>query len=106
MATPEELSRRRFSLEIGGEIIAVIKVDGIDFPWTYGHLVNTSKFERFRPYFTDATSWPEEDSDLDALCAEVRAKGGFILNCLETGERFTNVFLNRDDDVVWFRYYP
>ncbi|NIX77208.1 hypothetical protein [Microvirga terricola] len=105
-APPPEHFPERLVLELGGEAIAEIAVKAIDFPWTYGRLLDTSKFERYRPYFTDASSWPDDDQELDQLCSEVKLKGGFHLRCLTTGARFTDVVLNQEDEVVWFRCRP
>lgn len=104
--SPTASSPKQLVLKLGGEAIAEIVVDSIDFPWTYGHLIDPEKFERFRPYFTDASTWADDDPNLDSLCSEVRAKGGFRLHCLTTGAVFTDVLLHQEDCSVWFRYRP
>ncbi|WP_243368044.1 hypothetical protein [Microvirga solisilvae] len=104
-ATPDHVPRL-FALEFDGEVIAKIAVDDIDFPWTYGHLFESAKFERFRTYFTDVDSWPEDDPELEQVCSEVHAKGHFRLRCLETSAVFTDVVLHHEGNLVWFRYRP
>ena len=92
-----------WQLELGHEVIAEILNDGTDFPWTYGKLIDPSKFDRFRCYFSDDDTWPET-SEFDALLDEIRAKGGFILKNLRTGESFGSIRLNQEGQSVWFRH--
>lgn len=96
----------RASLELGGEAIAEIVVDDYEFPWTYGHLLRSEKFERFRTYLSDVDSWPEDDPELEQVCSEVNAKGHFRLRCLRTGIIFTDIVLHHQGSIVWFRYRP
>src|SRR5262245_4587665 len=94
----------RWHLELGGEVIARIADAGeYDFPWTYGRLVESPGFERFRPYFTDPDDWPEDDPAIEALCAEVHSRGGFVLHDFQTGEVHQGVRLNQRGEAVWFR---
>jgi hypothetical protein len=91
------------ALELGGEVIAEIAIEGMNYPWTYGRILDSRKFERFRVYFSQ--SWPENDPAFSKLRSEVEAKGDFRLRSLATNRRFT-VFLNQDGDIVWFRHHP
>jgi hypothetical protein len=94
----------RWHLELGGQLVARIDADEYDFPWTYGLLVDSPEFERFRRYFTDDTGWPDDDPELDALLGEVRDRGGFVFREVPTGVVYRNVMLNHDGgSVVWFR---
>jgi hypothetical protein len=73
----------RWHLELAGEVVAPIADAGdYDFPWTYGTLVSSPEFERFRPYFTDPDEWPDDDPAFEALYGEVQSRGGFILHDL------------------------
>ena len=95
----------RWQLELGDEVVARIDADEFDFPFTYGRLVDSPTFERFRRYFTDANDWPEDDVQLEALCGEVQESGGFLLREMPTGVAYCNVCLNHDgEQVVWFRH--
>jgi hypothetical protein len=94
----------RWHLELGDEVIAQIAdADDYDFPWTYGVLVNSPAFERFRPYFTDSEDWPDDDPAIEALCGEVQDRGGFVLRDHQTGESHPGIGLNQRGDSVWFR---
>lgn len=103
---PKASSPKHLALELGGEIIALMEVDGIDYPWTYATLLDTAKFERFRPYFTDTESSLDEDAELEALCAEVQIKGGFRLRCLATNKVFIDLVMHQEGNIVWFRCHP
>jgi hypothetical protein len=95
----------RWHLELAGEVVARIDPEGYEFPWTYGRLVGSPGFEQFRRYFTDPEGWPEEDAELDALCGEVQAGGGFVLRELPAGVAYRGVCLNHDGgEGVWFRH--
>ena len=95
----------RYHLELGGEVVALIEADMYEFPWTYGRLVNSPAFERFRRYFTDDNDWPEDDPELDALCGEVHDRGWFVLRDVSSGVVYPGVLLHHDGrDVVWFRH--
>jgi hypothetical protein len=48
----------RWQLELDKEVIARIDVDEFDFPFTYGQLVDSPLFERFRRYFSDPDQSP------------------------------------------------
>jgi hypothetical protein len=94
----------RWHLELGGEIVArIADTDEYDFPWTYGVLVESPGFERFRPYFTNPDDWPEDDPAIEALCGEVHARGGFALRDFQTGALHQGIRLNQRGESVWFR---
>jgi hypothetical protein len=95
----------RWHLELGGELIARISdLHSYEFPWTYGELVDSPKFERFRVYFNDPETWPEDDPEIEKLCGEVHVRGGFLLKDRWTGLEYREITLNHDNDVgVWFR---
>ena len=92
-----------WQLELGGEIVARLTGDEVDFPWTYATLIDAATFDRFRRYFSDEETWPDTPQ-FDALLAEVQAKGGFVLRNLRTGESFGSVRLHQEGNTVWFRY--
>jgi hypothetical protein len=95
----------RWHLELGDEVIArIADAHEYEFPWTYGVVVPSSEFERFRQYFTDSETWPEDDPAIEALCAEVNSRGGFRLRDLETGRAYESVTLNQNSEYVWFRF--
>jgi hypothetical protein len=94
-----------WQLELGCEIVAKIKTAGYEFPFTYGRLVDSSAFERFRKYFTDSNDWPDEDLSLEALCSEVQNRGGFLLRMMSSGVAYRGICLNHDGGQgVWFRH--
>jgi hypothetical protein len=93
----------RWHLELGGEVIARIDAEDYDFPWIYGRLVDSPAFERFRVYFADEDSWPETPK-FDALIAEIRAKGRFVLREVPTDLSYRSFRLNQEGEVVWFRF--
>jgi hypothetical protein len=94
----------RWHLELGGEVIArIADADDYDFPWTYGRLVDSPGFERFRLFFSDTDDWPEDDAELEAICGEVQNRGGFVLRDLKTGEVHENLSFNHKGEYVWFR---
>lgn len=98
-------SEVQWQLELGDEVVARINAHEYDFPFTYGRLIDSPVFERFRPYFTDDNDWPENDTQLQALCGEVRERGGFLLREIPTGIAYGGVCLNHDGgQVVWFRH--
>jgi hypothetical protein len=90
-------------LYLGDELIAELRSETIDFPWTFGKLINSSKFERFRTYFSDEDYWPETQ-EFDDLIKEIHHRGKFSIANIQTGERFHNLRFNQDGDDVWFRY--
>jgi hypothetical protein len=95
----------RWQLELGDEVVARIDADDYYFPFTYGRLVDSPAFERFRLYFTDDNDWPEDDPQLEALCGEVHDRSGFLLREMTTGVAYRGVCLNHDGgEVVWFRH--
>ena len=75
---------RRWQLELGREVIARIDADFHEFPWTYGSLVDSPQFERFRSYFTSEDEWPEDDPAFEELCGEIQSKGGFAIRDVST----------------------
>jgi hypothetical protein len=95
---------QRWQLELGGEVIAYIDADAYEFPWTYGNLVDSPRFERFRCYFTDEDTWPDNDPAFEALCEEIGAKGRFTLRDTTTDTLYRGVRLNQENGVVWFRH--
>jgi hypothetical protein len=90
-------------LYLGDELIAQIRSEATDFPWTYGKLINAPKFEKFRTYFSDEDFWPETP-EFDDLIEEIHHRGKFSITNTQTDERFDNLRLNQDGDDVWFRY--
>jgi hypothetical protein len=95
----------RWHLELGDEVVARIDADEFSFPFTYGRLVNSPQFERFRQYFTDPNDWPDDDDALEKLCSEVQSHGRFVLRDTSSGIVYEGVCLNHDGtDVVWFRH--
>lgn len=96
-------SQSSWQLKLGNELIATIGFRSYEFSWTYGELIKSPAFERFRIYFSDEDMWPETP-EFDALCQEVEDKGGFILAEMSTGETFRNIRLNHKGAYVWFRY--
>jgi hypothetical protein len=94
----------RWHLELGGDVIArIADAHDYEFPWTYGTLVNSPEFERFRPYFTDPDDWLDDDQAIEALCGEVHSSGGFVLRDFQTGQVHPNFRLNQREESVWFR---
>jgi hypothetical protein len=95
----------RWQLELDREVVARIDADDYSFPFTYGRLVESPAFERFRRYFTDDNDWPDDDPELEALCGEVQARGRFVLREMPSGVAYRGVCLNHDGgEVVWFRH--
>jgi hypothetical protein len=93
-----------WQLELGGEVVAVIRQVGHDQPWTLGDILDTTKFHRFRVYFDGADDWLDVPEN-EAIYDEIHERGGFRLRDTTTGEVFRNVTLNHDGrDGVWFRY--
>jgi hypothetical protein len=95
---------KRWQLELGGDVIALIDADSYEFPWTYGNLVDSPQFDRFRSYFSNEDDWPEDDPTFEELCGEILSKGGFAIRDLSTNTLYHGVRLNQEKDVVWFRY--
>src|SRR4051812_3195054 len=94
----------RWHLELDGKTVARIADAGeYDFPWTYGRLVDSPEFERYRAYFSDPDDWRDDDPEIEALCGEVQAQGGFVLRDFQTGLVYQGVRLNQSGDAVWFR---
>lgn len=92
-----------WQLYLGDTLIATIRCNAFEFPWTHGKLISSPGFDRFRVYFSDEDSWPETQ-EFDDLCEEIDRRGEFSISNTETGERFNNVRLNQSGDQVWFRY--
>jgi hypothetical protein len=100
----EILSRIRWQLELGGKVIAKIAdAKEYEFPWTYGIIVDSPEFERFRRFFTDPDDWADNDPELEALTAEVHSKGEFLLRNLQTGKLHHPFRMNQNREYVWFR---
>lgn len=94
----------RWHLELGGEVVArIADANTYEYPWTYGTLVDSPEFERFRPYFTDPEGWADDDPAMEALCGEVQHRGWFVLRDLKTGELHRGFLFNQDEELVWFR---
>ena len=93
-----------WQLELGGEVVGRIVADAYEFPWTYGNLVDSPQFERFRTYFTNEDDWPEDDPAFEKLCGEINSKGGFAIREVSTNTLYRGVRLNQEKDVVWFRH--
>ncbi|MCC7423873.1 MAG: hypothetical protein IT428_26715 [Planctomycetaceae bacterium] len=95
----------RWQLELGDMVIARIDADSYSFPFTYGRMVGSPAFERFRLYFSDPDNWPDDDPQFEALCREIRDRGRFVLREMTSGIAYRGVCLNHDGrDVVWFRH--
>lgn len=95
----------RWQLELGDEVVARVDADEYDFPFTYGRLVDSPSFERFRLYFTDSNYWPDDDPELEVLCEEIQARGRFVLRDMSSGVAYQGVCLNHDGGhVIWFRH--
>lgn len=105
MQTKNDASRGvRWHLELGTEVVAYIEDAHIyEFPWTYGVIVASPQFERFRTYFTDSETWADDDATIESLCDEVLSRGGFILRDLQSGRVHLNPTFNQKDESVWFR---
>jgi hypothetical protein len=95
---------QHWQLELGGALIARIDADSFEFPWTYGTLVDSPQFERFRVYFTNDENWPESDPVFESLCGEIDAKGGFAIREMSTNILYRDVRLNQENNIVWFRH--
>lgn len=94
----------RWHLELGGEVIArIVDAHEYEFPWTYGFVADSPAFERFRPYHTDSDTWPIDDPVIEALCAEVHARGGFVLRDIHDGTVYPDMKVNQNPEYVWFR---
>ena len=95
---------RRWRLELGDEVVAVIDCDFYEFPWTYGELVDSSRFERFRLYFSNSDAWPEHDAELEKLLGEIKSRGGFSIRDMSSGTAYRSPGLHHDGSLVWFRH--
>jgi hypothetical protein len=93
----------RWQLELGGEVISRIDADDYEFPWTYGRLVDSPGFDRFRVFFGNPDDWPETP-EFEALCREITAKGDFALREVPAAAVYRSVTLRQEGEVVWFRY--
>ena len=94
-----------YHLGLGGEVAARVDVEGYEYPFAYGRLVDSPAFERFRRYFTDDDDWAEDDPEIEALCGEVQGRGGFMLREMSSGTLYRGVCLNHDGrEGVWFRH--
>ncbi|MDA0244312.1 MAG: hypothetical protein OT477_12915 [Chloroflexi bacterium] len=89
-------------LELGGEQIAQLQPDGIDWPWTYAKLLPSPRFEPFRTYFGEVDDWPET-AEFNALYHHIHAQGGFVFHDTTSGNRYHSFTLHHDGDIVWFR---
>jgi hypothetical protein len=94
----------RWHLELGDEVIArIADAREYEFPWTYGVVVDSPEFERFRSYFTDPDKWLDDDPVMETMCAEVQSRGGFLLRDFQTGLVHQPVTINQNSSYVWFR---
>ena len=95
---------KMWQLELGGEVIAVIRQAGYETPWTYGEMLDTTKFEPYRVYFGDDTNWPDTQEFEDFL-GTIHDQGKFRLREVATGAVHREFTFNHDgNDGVWFRY--
>ena len=92
-----------WQLELGDEVIATVRPESYEFPWTHGVLVNSPKFEKFRVFFSDDEYWPDTQ-EFEELCKEIRIKGDFKIRNIETNESFKNLTFNHNGENIWFRY--
>ena len=90
-------------LMLGDAMVASIQCDSAEFPWTYGKLVESPEFEKFRVFFSDEDSWPET-LEFEELCNEIHARGKFSLLNTATEVSYRSFRLNHDGNVIWFRY--
>jgi hypothetical protein len=88
---------------LGDQLIAIIKRDDYETPWTHGHLVDADRFETDRTFFCDDSTWPVSQ-DFEEMLATIRSAGGFFLLDVRSGQRFYAITLNCDADRVWFRF--
>jgi hypothetical protein len=90
-------------LLLGSALVATIQTTDVDFPWTYGDLVDSARFHKYRVYFSDEDDWPETD-EFASLCSEIRDSGSFSLLNTATQQTFRSFRLNHEANIVWFQY--
>ena len=93
-------------LRFGDTLIAEIAdADYADWPWTYGRLVDSSTFDRFRKYFTDWDLSDDEDPEIDELIDEIHSMGPITLMDEETNLKYDDPTINQDGYWIWFRLH-
>jgi hypothetical protein len=98
--------RIRWRLRFGDTLIAEIAdADCTDWPWTYGRLVDSSTFDRFRKYFTDWDLSDDEDPEIDELIDEIQSMGPITLIDEETNRTYDNPTINQNGNSIWFRLH-
>jgi len=96
----------RWQLRFGDEIIANIKdAHASDWPWTYGTLVDSPQFEKFRKYFTDWDLVDDDDPEIDELIMTIESMGTITLHDNQTGRIYTKPVFNHNGESVWFRLH-
>ena len=70
---------RRWRLFLGDEFMAELVDIDFEQPWFTVSVTPQPGYARFLPYFTDPGEWPDEPSEVDAICAEVSRRGPFRL---------------------------
>lgn len=96
----------RWQLKFGDRVIASIAdANFTDWPWTYGRLIDSPMFEKYRKYFTDSELWDDDDPEIDALIEEIRSIGEITLHDAKTGRVYSNPTFNHDGESVWFRLH-
>jgi hypothetical protein len=96
---------KTWHLELGDEVIAKLQYQSCEFPWIDAEIVDASKFDRYRSYFSDIEDWPETP-EFENLRAEIEAKGYFRLRDVETGNVEDMITLYDGGDFVTFRFAP
>jgi hypothetical protein len=96
---------KTWHLELGDEVIAKLQLRSYEFPWIDAEIVDASKFERYRSYFSDIEDWPETPES-DDLRAEIEAKGYFQLRDVDNGAVESRITMYENSDFVTFRFAP
>jgi hypothetical protein len=96
---------KTWQLELGDEVIAKLQLRSYEFPWIDADIVDSSKFERYRSYFSEFEDW-QETPEFDDLQAEIEAKGDFRLRDIDTGTVENGVTMYENGDFVTFRFAP
>jgi hypothetical protein len=104
---PKTTSTIRWQLRFGDHVIANVEdAHAVDWPWTYGTLVDSPQFERFRKYFTP---WDLDDDDddpeIDELIEIIKKMGEITLHDNKTNRTYTNPVFNHSGESVWFRLH-
>ena len=74
----------RWQLRFGDQVIA--DAYATDWPWTYGTLVDSPHFEKFRKYFSDWDLYDDDDPEKDELItnrlAVLHKRGWEVRECM------------------------